>query len=323
MSVQPLHLRRFGLVYSFLRAAVDALDDSVFSETGAHEPLGTDELGKPRPPDEFYRRVTKLNQADASKLVASSCVAGISIGHAYEHAFKLLHHIETGSNPGPSGEEQLGLDRLYDLLPQRVRDDLDAVYVSVKSHELAFEEKFDNPDPWTEKRGGVGSTRFRQDLNYWESQNLLRGHAKYADADLPFEAQFLIPLRSLEIVDRILADVLAPRLNLRYTRFTGDEPPKDNPNVKWENGRITASLPVRHRLVEASWEPTVTSVIRVREVGEEEWSVGFETPLNACGFVGLRPGVQYEVQVTYKGEAGESPPSVWPLPIVSSDKPNG
>ena len=96
MSVQLLRLRRFGMVYSFLRAATDALDDPVFKKAGAHEPLGRDRSGKPLPPDEFSCRVAKMNQADVSKLVAPSCVAVTNIGCAYEHAFKLLHHIETG-----------------------------------------------------------------------------------------------------------------------------------------------------------------------------------------------------------------------------------
>ena len=297
------------MVYSFLRAATDALDDPVFKKAGAHEPLGKDRSGKPLVPNEFSHRVAKMNQADVSKLVASTCVAVTNIGCAYEHAFKLLHHIETGSNPQSSDEGHLGLDRLYDLLPQGVQSELDAVYVSVKSHEFSFEEKFDNRAPWTEQSPGVGSTRFRQSLNYWESANALRSHTKYADAELPFEAEILIPMRSLEIVDRILAELLAPRLELRYTRMIGQHTTEDKPEVKWADGHFKVSIPdMRGRIIDASWKPGVTSIIRIREIGKTEWSVGFETPLDSCGFVDLKPDVPYEAQVTLKNDEGEGPP---------------
>ena len=60
--------------------------------------------------------------------------------------------------------------------------------------------------------------------------------------------------------------------------------------------------------VEAEWTPTLTYVVRIREADSGEWSVGFETPLTGCGFVGLKPGTEYEVEVRSKNEHGESDP---------------
>lgn len=45
------------------------------------------------------------------------------------------------------------------------------------------------------------------------------------------------------------------------------------------------SLPVTDgRALNATWEPGLTYVTRIREVGTKEWSVGFETPIPACSF---------------------------------------
>ena len=158
---------------------------------------------------------------------------------------------------------------------------------------------------------GSGSSPFRRQLNYWQSHSLLqRSHAKYADAAIPFRAHILIPLRSLEIVDRILSDVLAPRLGLQYTRMTGEVPLDEDPKVEWKDETFFVSLPdKRGRVMSARWKPTVTSVVRIRPVGEEKWSVGFETPLNGCSFVGLEPGVEYQVKLTHKNISGESEPA--------------
>ena len=83
-----------------------------------------------------------------------------------------------------------------------------------------------------------------------------------------------------------------------------------NPKIVWRDGKIFVSLPMKEGVVDASWRPAVTSVVRIREVGSDEWSPGFETPLNSCSFVGLKPDMEYEVQLTHKNEHGEGPPVV-------------
>lgn len=62
-------------------------------------------------------------------------------------------------------------------------------------------------------------------------------------------------------------------------------------------------------VLEARIKPPIKYVIRIREVGAEEWGIGFETPLTGCSFVDLKPNTDYEAQVTAKNEFGEGPPT--------------
>ena len=48
----------------------------------------------------------------------------------------------------------------------------------------------------------------------------------------------------------------------------------------------------------------------LREATAGNWSFGFETPLTACGFVGLKPDTEYEVEIRSKNASGESEPSL-------------
>ena len=312
MAVDLLRLRRFAMVHSFLRAAVDTLDEPVFSEIGVRDSIETDQAGKPLAPEALARLLGQLQPSEGAKLVSSSCVAAVNLGYAYEHAFKLIYHIDIGKGMSIRFQEKEMLDRLYDELPDKARSELEAIYRDVKSHEFEIEEKFGDPrDPLIDDREASGSLAFRRQLNYWQSHGLLRGASeKYAEPDVPFYARILIPLRSLEIVDRILSDVLAPRLGLQYTRLTGDAPLPEQPKVEWKDATLFVSIPdKRGRRISANWKPTVTSVVRIRPVGEERWSVGFETPLNSCSFVGLEPGVEYDVKLTHKNAVGESEPA--------------
>lgn len=60
------------------------------------------------------------------------------------------------------------------------------------------------------------------------------------------------------------------------------QPRLADPKIEWNDGEFKVSLPVQGGMIDAKWRPTVTSVIRIREIGTETWSPGFETPLNAC-----------------------------------------
>ena len=57
--------------------------------------------------------------------------------------------------------------------------------------------------------------------------------------------------------------------------------------------------------LEIKWSPRVTYVVRIRRVGDREWSYGFETPLTGCGFSGLTPNTEYEFDVRTKNLQGE------------------
>ena len=79
------------------------------------------------------------------------------------------------------------------------------------------------------------------------------------------------------------------------------------PPVTWDAHE--SEFRIRLGNIDARWKPPITYVIRIREVGTEEWSVGFEMPLTGCTFVDLKPGIEYEVKLTAKNEAGEGEPT--------------
>ena len=83
------------------------------------------------------------------------------------------------------------------------------------------------------------------------------------------------------------------------------------PNVKWDGKEFFVSLPVDDgkSVIEAKWQPGITYIIQVREVGSDEWSLGFETPLTSCSFSGLKPDTEYEAQLRAKNSAGVGEPA--------------
>ena len=86
----------------------------------------------------------------------------------------------------------------------------------------------------------------------------------------------------------------------------------DAPSAEWDGRTMTVRLPDprRRRVMEAKWDVNTTSVARIREVGTEQWSVGFETPFRCCRFVGLKPDTAYEVEVRYRTSGGEGEPGI-------------
>ena len=62
--------------------------------------------------------------------------------------------------------------------------------------------------------------------------------------------------------------------------------------------------------LEARWNPTVTSIVGIRESGTGAWSPGFETPFNMCSFVDLQFDAEYDLLVTQENDAGESEPEI-------------
>ena len=78
-----------------------------------------------------------------------------------------------------------------------------------------------------------------------------------------------------------------------------------NPPVSWDGKKFIIFLNDK----QAEWSPNLTYVIRIREVGTQNWSFGFETPLTKCGFVDLKPNTEYEAEVRAKNTAGEGPPA--------------
>ena len=83
------------------------------------------------------------------------------------------------------------------------------------------------------------------------------------------------------------------------------------PEVAWNDGKWSVRLPVDdgRQVVEATWRPGTTHVVRIREAGREAWSFGFETPLASFTFVDLSPDTEYEVQVRARTASGEGEPA--------------
>ena len=83
-----------------------------------------------------------------------------------------------------------------------------------------------------------------------------------------------------------------------------------DPKIEWKEGEFKLSLPVQGGVIDAQWRTTTTFVFRIRKVGSETWSPGFETPLHSCTFAGLQPSTEYEIQITHKDSSGEGPPTM-------------
>ena len=83
-----------------------------------------------------------------------------------------------------------------------------------------------------------------------------------------------------------------------------------NPQIKWEDNQWSVTLPLEDgRVVNATWKPGITYVVRIREAGAEDWSFGFETPITSFTFIDLKPDTEYELQVRTKNAAGEGAPA--------------
>ena len=83
-----------------------------------------------------------------------------------------------------------------------------------------------------------------------------------------------------------------------------------NPQIKWEDNQWSVTLPLEDgRVVNATWKPGVTYVVRIREAGAEDWSFSFETPITSFTFIDLKPDTEYELQVRTKNAAGEGAPA--------------
>ena len=79
-----------------------------------------------------------------------------------------------------------------------------------------------------------------------------------------------------------------------------------NPEINWEDNEWSITLPLEDGTVlNASWKPGITYVVRIREAGEPDWSFGFETPITSFTFIDLKPETEYELQVRTKNAAGK------------------
>ena len=83
-----------------------------------------------------------------------------------------------------------------------------------------------------------------------------------------------------------------------------------DPRITWDDNTWSVTLPMDDgKVIEATWKPAVTYVVRIREAGAEQWSFGFATPVTSFTFVDLKPDTEYELQIRTRNASGEGPPA--------------
>ncbi len=309
---RPHVLFLYEMVISFFETAGEALDPVLQAIDGYRE-LETDHDGRPATPDHVARKFAELPGGVAAGYVGACLAATTNLGLAYVHSFRLLSFLTQNKDVLPTTAAKPHLVKLFDALPTPTRNALSNVYDQVGTHDFEMEM---NTGPFLEKTRDEppdGGRDFRSTLAYWQSSGMLHeSHRSLSGTTHESAIRLFIPLRSMLILDRILADQIAPELGRDYKPI--DQPMSsrtEDPVLEWNGEMIYVSLPNKlGRALEARWSPAVTTVVRIRESGTEAWSPGFETPFNQCSFVDLKPDSEYDVQVTHKHDVGESDPVI-------------
>ena len=302
----------YEMVISFFEAAREALDP-VLQAIDGYRQLKTDQDGRPAAPDHVARKFAELPVGVMVGHVGACLSATTNLGLAYVHSFRLLSFLTQNKDALSTNVVKPHLGKLFDALPTASREALCNVYNQVDVHDFEVEM---STGPFSEKnrdeRPSSGRD-FRSTLSYWQSSGMLHdSHLSLSGASHASAIRIFIPLRSMLILDRILAEQIAPKLGRDYRTMDQQMSSRtENPQLMWDGELISVSLPDKlGRILEARWNPTVTSVVRIRESGTEAWSPGFETPFNMCTFLDLKPDTEYDVQVTHKNDVGESEPAI-------------
>ena len=310
--VHPHLPHLYEMVISFFEVARETLDPVLQAIDGYRE-LETDVDGRPAAPDHVARKFAELPDGEAVRYVGACLSATSNLGLAYVHSFRLLSFLVQNQDALPANETKPHLAKLFDALPADSREALCSLYHQVGAHDFEMEMSF---GPFSEEAGDeppYGGRNFRSALAYWQSNGMMHdSHRSLSGGGRASAIRILIPFRSMVVLDRILANQIAPRLGQDYRIMDQQMSScKEDPVLKWQDNMVYVSLPDKlGRTLEARWKPTVTSVVRIRESGTEAWSPGFETPFNKCSFVDLKPGTEYDVQVTNKNDVGESEPAI-------------
>lgn len=302
----------YEMATSFLETAKDTLDPTLEAMDGYGE-LETDKHGRPSPPDRVARRLQELPPEDIVAHVGACLSATTSLGLAYVHSFRLLSLLAQDKDALPAGTARPDLVRLFDALTPACRKALSEIYSQAASHDLEMEIGAGPSLEGTDDDGPANGRDFRSTLADWQEREMLHeSHLSRLGPDRGSAIRIFVPLRSLLILDRIIADLIAPRLGRRHETIAQRmSSHAKGPGLRWDEGMIQVSLPRRMgRTLEARWKPSVTSVVRIRESGTATWTPGFETPFDTCSFVGLKPETKYEVKVTKRNDAGESEPAI-------------
>lgn len=312
IKLQPHVPFLYEMIMSFFEAARTGLDP-VLEDIDGYRDLETDHEGLPAPPDHVMRKFAELPMGVTFHHVGACLSATTNLGLAYVHSFRLLSFLTQNKDGLPPNAAKPNLTKLYDALPVALRESLSGLYSQVDTHDFEMEISTGKFSEETREEEQVRGRDFRSTLTYWQSRGMLQdSHLSLSCAKSSFELRVFIPLRAVLVLDSIIAKHIAPILGRDYkTMDVRMSSRTENPILKWDDGLIKVSLPDKlGRILEASWRPTITSVVRIREVGSAAWSPGFETPFNQCSFVDLKPDTEYELQVTHKNDAGESEPTI-------------
>ncbi len=302
----------YEMVISFFESTRETLDP-VLQAIDGYRKLETDSDGKPTAPDHVARKFAELPDGVAVRYVGACLSATTNLGLAYVHSFRLLSFLTQNKDALPANVAKPHLVKLYDALPIASREALCNVYNQVGAHDFEMEMSAGPFPKKTREEPIYSGGNLRATLAYWQSSRMLHdSHLSLSAADSTPVMRIFIPLRSVFVLDRIIADQIAPKLGRNYKTMDQQMSSRTkDPVLKWEGESIFVSLPDKlGRVLEVKWNPTVTSVVRIRESGTKVWSPGFETPFNRCSFVDLKPNTEYDVQVTHKNNVGESEPAI-------------
>lgn len=316
-KVGPLQLHPqvpflYEMVISFMESARVTLDP-VLQDIDGYRELELEKDGRPAAPDHVVHKFAELPNGMAVHHIGACLSATTNLGLAYVHALRLLSFLTRNEDSLPVNAAKPHLARLFDALPTTTRDALCKVYEEVGAHDIEIELSVGGFAGEAREDSKSYGRDFRSALAYWQSRGMLQdSHLSFSGKNRASVVRVFIPLRSVLVLDRILAQQIAPTLGLEYRTMDQEMSSRtEDPQLMWDGEMISVSLPDKlGRILEARWNPTVTSVIRIRASGAETWGPGFETPFNQCSFVDLKPDSEYEVQVTHKNDVGESEPVI-------------
>ena len=311
-NLQPNVPFLYEMVISFFEAARVTLDP-VLQEIDGYRELEIDHDGRPASPEHVARKFYELPSALFVRHVGACLTATKNLGLAYVHSLRLLSFLTQNKDALPPNAAKPRLTKLYDALPVASRNSLCEIYKQVGAQDFEMEVSTGQFFEETRDEAPSSGGNFRSVLAYWQSRGMLQdNHLSHSGTDRASVIRVFIPLRCVLVLDRILADQIAPALGRDYKTMDQQMSSRtESPLLKWDGEMISVTLPDKvGRTIEARWNPTITSVVRIREAGKVEWSPGFETPFNMCSFVDLKPDTEYVLQVTHKNDAGESEPAI-------------
>ena len=225
-QLHPLVLRRVGMIHGFLTAAKQLLHPIHVAIDGYRD-LGTDDAGRPLPPSHVLTSLVEMGRLKMADVVSAACVAGVNLGYAYEHAFKLLNFMYTGKNAGGLRKgERHKLAKLYEQLPKNLQRDISSIYKSTRTHDIELEEIFGFEAPPNHDPPESNSASLLDKLKYWDRNNIFQG-GRYTYVDATTRKRSVIrvyfPVFSVHFLEGILEEVVLPALGLEYV-----SPPSEN-----------------------------------------------------------------------------------------------